>query len=413
MNDVSTKNGNGRPVYLVAGSRTPIGSFGRSLKNLSVTKLAAHSMQQAMRRAGIIPDQIDSIIMGHGYQSSYTPNTARVSAQEAGLPDSIPAMTVQRQCGSGMEAASVGTAEIMLGKADIVLAGGCESMSTIPYLLPGELRWQGLIAKQLPKLVRMGPRPVLCTLADNGIAPTALIWDMKTIYMSGTAQRLADTYGISRAAADEYSLRSQELAQKAIASGRFAKEIDPIFVGGKGYFSNDEHPRKTSMEKLAALPAVLKTKDITAGNSSGINDGACALILASGEKVQQLGLKPLARLVDSCAVGVDAEQMGVGPIAAISKLLKRNNLTMADIDLIEINEAFAAQYLVCEKFLNLDRNKVNVNGGAIALGHPIGMSGARLLLTLAYELQERQLHRGIAALCIGGGMGIATLVERS
>jgi acetyl-CoA acetyltransferase family protein len=245
------------------------------------------------------------------------------------------------------------------------------------------------------------------------MAPTALIWDMKTIYMSGTAQRLADTYEISRQAADEFALRSQELAQKAVSSGRFAKEIDPFYVPGKGFFVNDEHPRKTSLEKLAALPAVLKTKDITAGNTSGINDGACALILASGEKVEKLGLSPLARIIDSCVAGVEAEQMGIGPVAAISKLLKRNNLSISDIDLIEINEAFAAQYLACEKFLHLDREKVNVNGGAIALGHPIGMSGARLLLTLAYELQERGLHRGIASLCIGGGMGIATLIERA
>jgi acetyl-CoA C-acetyltransferase len=302
--------------------------------------------------------------------------------------------------------------EIELGKANIILAGGCESMSTVPYLLPGKMRWQGFIAQRLPKLIRMGPRPILFAVADNGLAPTALIWDMKTIYMSGTAQRLADTYGISRQAADEYALRTQELAQKAIARGRFAKEIDPFYVPGKGYFSVDEHPRKTSIEKLSALPSVLKTKDITAGNSSGINDGACALIIASGQKVEELGLKPLARLVDCCVSGVDPEQMGVGPVVAISKLLKRNNLKLNDIDLIEINEAFAAQYLACEKLLHLDRDKVNVNGGAIALGHPIGMSGARLLLTLAYELEERGLRKGIAALCIGGGMGIATLIER-
>ncbi len=400
-------------VYLVAGSRTPIGSFGRTLKNVPVSTLAAYSMQQAIRRAGINAEQIDSIILGHGYQSSYTPNTARVSALEAGLPASIPAMTVQRQCGSGMEAVSVASREIETGKADIILAGGAESLSTVPYMLPGKMRWQGFFAKRLPKLIRLGPRPIVFALADNGLAPTALIWDMKTIYMSGTAQRLADTYEISRAAADEYSLRSQELAQKAIARGRFAKEIDPFYIAGKGYFSVDEHPRKTSLEKLAALPAVLKTKDITAGNSSGINDGACALIIASGQKVDELGLKPLAKIIDSCAVGVDPEQMGIGPVVAISKLLKRNNLTLADIDLIEINEAFAAQYLACEKLLKLDREKVNVNGGAIALGHPIGMSGARLLLTLAYELQERGLKRGIASLCIGGGMGIATLIERT
>ena len=399
-------------VWLVAGSRTPIGSFGRSLKSVPVTSLAAYSMQQAVRRAGVSAEQIDAIILGHGYQSSYTPNTARVSALEAGLPASIPSMTVQRQCGSGMEAVSCASNEIISGKADIIIAGGCESLSTVPYMLPGKMRWQGFIAQQLPKLVRLGPRPVAFALADNGLAPTALIWDMKTIYMSGTAQRLADTYGISRQAADEYSLRSQELAQKAIASGRFVKEIDPFYVPGKGYFSVDEHPRKTSIEKLAALPAVLRTKDITAGNSSGINDGACALIIASDKKVNELGLKPLARIVDSCVAGVDPEQMGIGPVVAISKLLKRNNLNLNDIDLIEVNEAFAAQYLAVEKLLHLDREKVNVNGGAIALGHPIGMSGARLLLTLAYELQGRGLRRGIASLCIGGGMGIATLIER-
>ena len=402
-----------KTAWLLAGSRTPIGSFGRSLKNLSVKTLAAHSMQQCIRRSGVLADQIDSIIFGHGYQSAYTPNTARVSALEAELPASIPAMTVQRQCGSGMEAASLACQEIMLGKSDLILAGGCESMSTVPYLLPGNMRWQGFIAKQLPKLIRLGPRPVLFAVADNGLAPTALIWDMKTIYMSGTAQRLADTYGITRKEADEYALRSQELAQRAISSGRFAKEIDAIYVGSKGYFAVDEHPRKTSMEKLSALPAVLKTKDITAGNSSGINDGACALVIASGEKVEELGVEPLARLVDCCVGGVDPEQMGIGPVVAISKLLKRNNLTLADIDLLEINEAFAAQYVACEKLLGLDREKVNVNGGAIALGHPIGMSGARLLLTLAYELQIRGLKRGVASLCIGGGMGIATLIERA
>jgi len=405
----SGKNGG---VWLVAGVRTPIGSFGRSLKNVTVDKLAIHVMKSVVERANLSTSKIDSIILGHGYQTSYTPNTARYAALLADFPASIPAMTVQRQCGSGMEAASLATHEILLGKADIVLAGGVESMSTVPYLIPGKARWKGLIAERLPKIVRLGPRPLVAAVADNGLAPTALIWDMKSVYMSATAQRIADAYGITREAADAYSLRSQELAQKAIASGRFDREIDPIEVPGKGFFKRDEHPRKTSMEALSALPPVLKTRSITAGNSSGINDGACALILASGEKVAEYGLTPLAKLVDSCSVGVDPEQMGLGPVAAISKLLKRNNLSLADIDLIEINEAFAAQYLGCEKLLDLNREKVNVNGGAIALGHPIGMSGARLILTLAHELKERKLKRGIAALCIGGGMGIATLIER-
>lgn len=403
---------NGNEVWLLSGSRTPIGSFGRSLKSIGVERLAGHVMKQAVRRAGVDISAIDSIVLGHAYQSSYTPNTARFSALAADFPASIPALTVQRQCGSGMEAANLGAAEILLGRAELVLAGGVESMSTVPYMLPGESRWKGFVAKQFPKIVRLGPRPVIFAALDNGLAPTRLIWDMKSIYMSGTGQRLADTYEISRKEADEYSLRSQELAAKAVASGRFAREIDAIEVPGKGFFVNDEHPRKTSMEQLSALQPVLRTRSITAGNSSGINDGACALVLASTHKIEQLAAEPLARLVDCCVAGVDPEQMGLGPVAAISKLLKRNNLTLAEIDLFEINEAFAAQYLSCEKLLDLDREKTNVNGGAIALGHPIAMSGARLILTLAYELKERGLNRGIAALCVGGGMGIATLIDR-
>ncbi len=397
-------------VWLVAGSRTPIGSFGKSLRRLKVDQLAAHSLLQAVRRGRYSPDNYDGIILGHGYQTSYTPNTARFSALNAGLPASIPALTVQRQCGSGMEAAHLAANEIRLGNAELMLAGGVESMSTIPYMLPGDLRWNGPISKYV-KIAKLGPRPVVFSIADNGLAPTALIWDMKSVYMSGTAQRLADTYGISREAADAYALRSQQLAGKAVESGRFDCEIDPIQVPGKGFFKRDEHPRSTSAEKLAALSPVLKTRQITAGNSSGINDGACVLVLASEEKVQAAGVEPLAMLVDECVAGVDPEQMGLGPVAAITKLLERNKMTLADIDLIEINEAFAAQYLACEKLLGLDREKVNVNGGAIALGHPIGMSGARLLLTLAYELKQRKLKRGIAALCIGGGMGIASLIE--
>lgn len=397
-------------VWLVAGSRTPIGSFGKSLRKLKVDQLASHSLQQAIRRAGYSPTAYEGIILGHGYQTSYTPNTARFAALNAGLPASIPAMTVQRQCGSGMEAAHLAANEIRLGNSELMLAGGVESMSTIPYMLPGDLRWSGPISKYV-KMAKLGPRPVMLSIADNGLAPTALIWDMKSVYMSGTAQRLADTYGVTRQAADAYALRSQELANKAVQSGRFDLEIDPIQVPNKGFFKRDEHPRATSAEKLAALSPVLKTRQITAGNSSGINDGACVLVLASTEKVEEIGAQPLAVLVDECVSGVDPEQMGIGPVAAITKLLERNKLTLQDIDLIEINEAFAAQYLACEKLLGLDREKVNVNGGAIALGHPIGMSGARLLLTLAYELKQRKLKRGIAALCIGGGMGIATLIE--
>lgn len=407
---MSSSNGKGRSkVCLLAGSRTPIGSYGKSLGKVPVDALAGHAMTSAMRRAGLTANQIDGIIMGHGYQSSYTPNTARFAALKAGISAQVPAMTVQRQCGSGMEAVNLASKDIMLGDGEIYLAGGCESMSTVPYMLPAALRREGPIAKH----ISVGwPRPIVAKLADDGLMPVALVMDTKSLYMMGTAQRLADTYNISRQEQDEYALRSQKLAVAARDSGRFDIEIDPFPVPKRSFFNRDEHPRaNTTLEKLSTLEPRLKTKDITAGNSSGINDGACVLVLASEQAAERLGKKPLAYLVDSAVVGVDPDQMGLGPVAAIEKLLQKNQLSLKDIDLFEINEAFAAQYLACEKLLGLDREKVNVNGGAIALGHPIGMSGARLILTLAYELKKRGLKRGIAALCIGGGMGIATLVE--
>ncbi len=398
-------------VFVIDGSRTPIGSFGKSLRGLPVEKLASHSMINALRRSGIQPGQLDGIVLGHGYQSSYAPNTARVASLDAGIPANVHGMTVQRQCGSGMEAVHDASRMILLGEADLMLAGGAESMSTIPYMLPGDKRWNGFIANRV-KIAKMGPRPTPFALLDNGLAPLKLIKDTKTVYMAMTAQRLADTYGISREAADEYALRSQMLAAEAIAKGVFAQEIDPIQVPGRGFFVNDEHPRKTSIEALSKLKGVLGTRSVTAGNSSGINDGACMLVVASDRKVEELGVKPLVQLIDWAVVGLDPDQMGLGPVGAINKVLDNNGLSLADIDLVEINEAFAAQYLACEKLLGLDRSKVNVNGGAVALGHPIGMTGARLILTLGKELERRNLKRGIASLCIGGGMGIATLVER-
>ncbi len=401
---------NNKKVFLVGGSRTPIGTFGKSLRTVPVDKLASHSMTHAIRRAGVPAGRLDGIILGHGYQTSYTPNTARVSALDANLPATVPAMTVQRQCGSGMEAINLASEKILLGKADLMLAGGAESMSTIPYLLPGNLRWEGFISRWF-KVAQKGPRPTFFALADNGLAPLKLLNDTKTVAMAKTAQRLAETYGISREAADEYALRSQVLANKAITDGRFQIEIDPILVSGRGFFSKDEHPRESSLEALSNLPPALGTRQITAGNASGLNDGACMVVVASERAVKEFSLKPLAVLVDWAVAGVDPDQMGLGPVAAITKLLNQTGLTLADIDLIEINEAFAHQYLTCEKLLGLDRSKVNVNGGAIALGHPIGMSGARLPLTLSYELAKRGLKRGIASLCIGGGMGIATLIE--
>ena len=394
-------------AWLIEGARTPIGGFKKTLRNVPVERLAQDAISACLRRSQVSTEEIDGVILGHGYQSSYAPNTARCAALAAGLPASIPCMTVQRQCGSGMEAVNAAMKDIFLGNADLFLAGGAESMSGVPYLLPASLRYKGPLAKYFP----FGPRPVAGLLADDGLVPKSLLWDPKTTHMAATAQRLADTYNISRADADAYALRSQELAARARTSGRFMREIEAVDVKGRGIFQQDEHIRETSLDKLSSLSPVLKTRDITAGNSSGINDGACLLAVGSESYIEHSGKTPLAELIDSTVIGLDPEQMGLGPVFAIRKLLRRNDLDLSEIDLFEINEAFAHQYLACEKLLGLDREKVNVNGGAIALGHPIGMSGARLILTLAHELIERGLKRGVASLCIGGGMGIATLVE--
>lgn len=395
-----------KKVVLVNGSRTPIGTFGRSLKTVTVDKLAEHALSQALRRAGVRADQVDGLILGHAFQSSLTPNLARFAWVNAGYPVNVPAYTIQIQCGSGMKAINQAMDEITLGRGDVYVAGGAESMSTIPYLVPGQLRFSGMLAKYF----KFGPRP-FAGLAEDGLVPRQLLWDTRTTFMAATAQRLATTYGISREAQDEYALRSQKAAAAAIKSGRFDLEIDAVATG-RGFLTRDEHPRSdTSAEKLAALKGVLKQRDITAGNSSGLNDGACAVVLASEEAAARLGLTPLVELVDHCVAGVDPEEMGLGPVAAIDMLLRRNDLQLSDIGLFEINEAFAAQYLTCEKLLGLDRSIVNVNGGAIALGHPIAMSGARVTLSLAHEMKLRGVKYGIASLCIGGGMGVATLLK--
>lgn len=397
-------------VVLVDGCRTPIGQHGRSLAEITVDKLAEHVILQSIDRVGVSPAAFDGFILGHAFQSGYTPNTARFTWLNAGLPASVRAYTLQIQCGSGMKAVNNAMDEILLGRGSLFLAGGAESMSTIPYIYSGALRFKSALAKRLPKFFpKVGPRLTLGIL-DDGMAPLGLIKDTRTVAMAHTAQRVADNYGISRAEMDAYALRSQELAAAAIKSGRFAREIAPVLTR-RGTFAVDEHPRSTSVEKLAKLSPVLKTRDITPGNASGINDGACTLVVASEARAAELGLPKLAYLVDHVTAALDPEQMGLGPVYAIEELLKRNGLSVKDIDLFEVNEAFASQYLGCEKLLGLDRQKVNVNGGAIALGHPIAMSGARVILTLAHELKLRGLKRGIASLCIGGGMGVATLVE--
>jgi len=434
-----------KKVVLLDGSRTPIASHGKDLRRVPVDKLTEHVMRNVLRRVGLSSEQIDGVVWGCAYMTSLTPNLGRKAWLDAGFSATTPAHTLHIQCGSGMKTINTAMDQIWLGYGDIMLAGGAESMSTIPYLVDGQLRFEGkrgdrfpgfatqfdksfmakvidwiskkydsgFIATKLNKFFanasKYGPRPFI-GMVDDGLLPTRFLWDMNTTHMSGTAQNVADIYGITREEQDAFALRSQQRAIAARDSGRFDIEIDPIDTG-RGVFGRDGHPRQTSLEKLAKLRGVNRTRDITAGNASGINDGACAVVIASEEAAQKIGAKPLAVLVDHIEKGVDPKTMGLGPVPAIQALLERNNLTLADVDLFEINEAFAAQTLGCVKLLGIDMEKLNVNGGAIALGHPIAVSGARIILSLAHELKLRGKKRGIAALCIGGGMGIATLIE--
>lgn len=398
-------------ALLIAGARTPIGSFGRSLSELTVDQLGEHVVRHAIARSGLEAGQFDGFVLGHAFQSGFTPNTARFIWNNAKLPASTWAYTIQDQCGSGMKAVNLVMDEIALGRGDLFLAGGAESMSTVPYMVHGSLRFKSWFAKKLPKLFpKIGPRLMTGGLLQDGMAPLSLVKDTKTVAMAHTAQRLADTYGIKRSEMDEFALRSQQLAAAAVKSGRFNQEIAPVLTR-RGVFAVDEHPRQTSLEALAGLKPVLKTRDVTAGNASGINDGACVLVVASEAKANALGLQPMAELVDHVLVGLDPEQMGLGPVFAIQKLLARNGLSVSDIGYFELNEAFASQYLACEKLLKLDRSKVNVNGGAIALGHPIAMSGARVILTAAVQMRLLGVQYAVASLCVGGGMGVATLLK--
>lgn len=401
---------NKRRVWLAAARRTPIGSFGKSLCFVTPDKLASHTMAAVIKQAAIPAEALDEVILGQAFQSPYRPNIARLAALQAGIPASVPAQTIQMQCGSGMEVARLAMNAIRGAGEHLILAGGVESMSQVDYVVPGANRWKGFMARRLPKIVRLGPMPIVAGTAENGLAPTPLIFDSRTFYMAGTAQRLADEFGISRRETDEFALDSQEKARRAIESGRFAMEIEPI-DSGRGFFATDEHPRQTSLNKLLALKSVLRTDIVTAGNSSGINDGAAALLIASDEATEVYGLERQVELVDCVKVGLQPEVMGLGPVYAIQALLERNNLKLDQIPLVEINEAFAPQYLACERMLGLDRGRVNPNGGAIALGHPIAMSGARLIQTTALEMRIREFDLAIAALCVGGGMGIAMLLR--
>jgi acetyl-CoA acetyltransferase family protein len=389
------------PIYIVGGTRTPMADSTGKLKDVSAIDLGAIASRAALERAGVPADAVDHAVFGNVLQSSgNAAYAARHIALKAGLPVEVPALTVNRLCGSGIQAAISGAQMLLLGEADLVLTGGTESMSQTPHVIRG---------------LRSGLRLGHAALEDT--LWSALLDTHCGCTMAATAENCAAKYGISREAQDAYAVRSQQLAARAWADGLFEDEVVPVEVKtrtGVELFARDDHLRPdTTIETLAKLPAAFsKSGCVTAGNASGIVDGGAALILASARAVRTHALTPIARLVAWATVGVDPALMGMGPAPATRQVLARAGLTLDGLDLIEINEAFAAQYLAVEKELHLDRDRVNVNGGAIALGHPLGMTGTRLLLTLALELRRRGLKRGLAAACIGGGQGIAAIVER-
>ena len=392
-----------KEVVIASACRTPIGSFGGSLKNVSARRLGAITIKEAIRRAGIDPASVDEVVMGCVLQAGLGQNVARQMSMDAGIPKEVPAMTINKVCGSGLRAVELAAQIIKAGDADIVVAGGAESMSMAPYALPSA-RWAA----------RMFDTKMVDVMVNDGL------WDAFNNYHMGiTAENVAEQWGLTREEIDEFSLKSQQKAIAAIQAGKFKDEIVPVEVpqkkGDPLVFDTDEHPRETSMEKLAKLKPAFK-KDggmVTAGNASGINDAGAALVVMSADKAKELGIKPLVKIVSYASAGVDPSIMGTGPIPATRKALAKANLTMDDIDLVEANEAFAAQSVVVGKELGIDPAKLNVNGGAVALGHPIGASGARILITLIYEMQKRpDVKKGLATLCIGGGMGTALIVEK-
>ena len=391
-----------REVVIVGAARTPIGSFGGALAPLSAIDLGTIAAKEAIKRAGIKPEDIDEVIIGNVLSAGLGQNPARQVAIGAGLPDTTPAITINKVCGSGLRAVSMAAQFIMLGDADVVLAGGTESMSNAPYLVPSA-RWGQ----------RMGDAQLIDYMVHDGLT------DIFNHYHMGiTAENIAEQWNISREEQDKFALESQLRAEKAQKEGKFKDEIVPVEVpqrkGDPIIVADDEYPKHgTTLEKLAKLkPAFKKDGTVTAGNASGINDGAAMLIVMSKEKADQLGLKPLVKIRSYASAGVDPKIMGYGPVPAVRKALERAGLKAEDIDLIEANEAFASQALSVVKDLGLSPEKVNVNGGAIALGHPIGASGARILVTLIYEMQKRDAKIGLATLCIGGGQGVAVVVER-
>jgi acetyl-CoA C-acetyltransferase len=389
-----------RGVYIFGAVRTAIGKFGGSLRDFSGPDLGVIASQAALGRAGVEAAEVDEVIFGHARQAGNGPNPARQIAVRSGMPVEKPAYTINQACASGLKSIILGYQEIILGNAEVVLVGGTEAMSRVPYFVEGA-RWGARLGHQ--------------TVTD-GMYQDGFFCPLAKMIMGETAEVLAEQYKIPREEQDAYALTSQQRAQRAMESGRFAEEIAPITIKekkGERVFATDEHPRAdTTPAMLAKLqPVFSKSGTITAGNSSGITDGAAAMVLMSEERAKRSREKPFGRIAGHATVGVDPRTMGIGPVPAVRKLLKSNGRKLEDYDLIELNEAFAAQVLACDRELHFDRERLNVNGGAIALGHPIGCTGARITVTLLHEMAKRQSRRGLATLCVSGGMGVALEIE--
>ena len=389
-------------VFLAGAVRTPIGKFGGTLSSWTAADLGVAVAKESLRRTGISPDQVTDSIWGCARQAGGGPNVARQITFRAGVPEKVPAATINQACGSGLKAIILAAQEIMLDRAGAVLAGGTESMSRVPYFADGA-RWGA----------RMGNMQLVDGMYRDGFSDP-----LSGLLMGQTAEKLARQYEISRAEQDEFALRSQQRAEAALASGRFKDEVMSLEISGKKgettSFSNDEHCRAgTTLQDLAKLsPVFYKDGSITAGNSSGITDGAAALVVLGEDALKQFGTTPQARIVDYEICGVAPDVMGIGPVPAVRTILERQHLSLSEIDLIELNEAFAAQVIACDRELGFDAERLNVNGGAIALGHPIGCTGVRITTTLIHEMQKRQVKLGLATLCVSGGMGLALLLER-
>ena len=392
----------GSDVVIVGAARTPIGRYGGAFRAVHPAELGAVAVRAALARAGVDGARVDEVLIGHARQAGSGPNPARQVGRRAGLPDSVPAYTVNKACASGMQAIAAGAQAIMLGDADVVVAGGIESMSRMPYLVDAEdARWGH----------RMGNFTFVDAMYRDGFTCS-----LSGLIMGETGEELAREYGITREASDAYAVETQRRAAEAVAGGRFSTELAPVTVtdrkGQPALVDADEHPRPdTTLESLARLPPVFKDGIITAGTSSGITDGGAAVVLMSAARAAADGVRPLARIVGWASAGVDPRRMGIGPVPAMRKLLTRTGLSVADFDLIELNEAFAPQVLAVLRDEPIPLDKLNVNGGAIALGHPIGCTGTRIVVTLLHEMLRRQAARGLATLCVSGGMGMAMGIE--